>query len=447
MAETRSGAVMFKSNPITLAGPEIKPGATAPDFAAVDSGLQPVKLSGAKGKVVVLSSVPSLETPVCDTETRRFNQEADKLGGNVEVWTISMDLPFAQKRWCGAAGVTHVKTLSDFRDHSFSENYGVLIKDGPLAGLTARAVFVVGKDGKVAHAEYVKEITTEPNYEAAHQRRQEGGRRLTAEPRAAAPGPGLDWVFAARIDVGEALTVGQTPQGLRRVVPILGGSVEGPGLRATVLAGRRGLAARRRRRDGAAQGALHAPRRRRRPRLREERGHPARSARCPGAARRRRTGETRPSTTSARRRASRRAARASPGSTTASSSPPARARRGECSWTCSGWRDGEEASMELHEAMRTTFACRDFTGDPLPDETLFRILDRARFAPSGGNRQGWRVIVVRDPATRKALADLTAPAAKRYAAQQQAGENPVEHRRPDARRRGDRRAHARARSG
>ncbi len=167
MAETRSGAVMFKSNPITLAGPEIKPGATAPDFAAVDSGLQPVKLSGAKGKVVVLSSVPSLETPVCDTETRRFNQEADKLGGNVEVWTISMDLPFAQKRWCGAAGVTHVKTLSDFRDHSFSENYGVLIKDGPLAGLTARAVFVVGKDGKVAHAEYVKEITTEPNYEAA----------------------------------------------------------------------------------------------------------------------------------------------------------------------------------------------------------------------------------------------------------------------------------------
>jgi thiol peroxidase len=167
MAETRTGAVMFKNNPITLTGPEIKPGATAPDFAAVDSTLQPVRLSGAHGKVVVLSSVPSLETPVCDTETRRFNQEADKLGGGVEVWTISMDLPFAQKRWCGAAGVTHVKTLSDFRDHSFSEGYGVLIKDGPLAGLTARAVFVVGKDGKVKHVEYVKEITTEPNYEAA----------------------------------------------------------------------------------------------------------------------------------------------------------------------------------------------------------------------------------------------------------------------------------------
>jgi thiol peroxidase len=167
MADTRAGAVMFKSNPVTLEGPEIKPGATAPDFAAVDSALQPVRLGAAQGKVLVLSSVPSLETPVCDTETRRFNKEAGALGGGVEVWTISMDLPFAQKRWCGAAGVTHVKTLSDFRDHSFSRSYGVLIKDGPLAGLTARAVFVVGKDGKVKHAEYVKEITTEPNYDAA----------------------------------------------------------------------------------------------------------------------------------------------------------------------------------------------------------------------------------------------------------------------------------------
>jgi len=166
MADTRAGAVMFKSTPVTLAGPEIKPGATAPDFAALDNSLQPTRLSGAQGKVLILSAVPSLDTPVCDTETRRFNQEAAKLGG-VEVWTISMDLPFAQKRWCGAAGVTSVKTLSDFRDHSFSQNYGVLIKDGPLAGLTARAVFVVGRDGKVKHAEYVKEITSEPNYEAA----------------------------------------------------------------------------------------------------------------------------------------------------------------------------------------------------------------------------------------------------------------------------------------
>ena len=94
----------LRNNPVTLVGPEIKPGATAPDFAALDNGLQPVKLSAAQGKVVILSSVPSLDTPVCDTETRRFNQEAGNLGGNVEVWTISMDLPFAQKRWCGAAG-------------------------------------------------------------------------------------------------------------------------------------------------------------------------------------------------------------------------------------------------------------------------------------------------------------------------------------------------------
>ena len=158
---------MFKGNPIGLGGPEIKAGQDAPDFTAVDNGLQPVKLSSSKGKVIILSAVPSLETPVCDMETRKFNEEAGKLGGSVEVWTISMDLPFAQKRWCGAAGVTNVKTLSDFRDHSFSQSYGVLVKEGPLAGLTARAVFVVGKDGKVKHAEYVKEITTEPSYEAA----------------------------------------------------------------------------------------------------------------------------------------------------------------------------------------------------------------------------------------------------------------------------------------
>jgi thiol peroxidase len=167
MADVRAGAVMFKGNPIALGGPEIKPGQDAPDFVAVDNGLQPVRLSGSKGKVVILSAVPSLDTPVCDTETRKFNEEAGKLGGNVEVWTISMDLPFAQKRWCGAAAVSNVKTLSDFRERSFAQTYGVLVKEGPLAGLTARAVFVVGKDGKVKHVEYVKEITAEPSYDAA----------------------------------------------------------------------------------------------------------------------------------------------------------------------------------------------------------------------------------------------------------------------------------------
>ena len=159
--------VTLRGNPLTLGGSEVKPGQAAPDFTAIDNGLQTVRLSDAKGKVVILSSVPSLDTPVCDTETRRFNQEAGALGSDVEVWTISMDLPFAQKRWCGAAGVTAVKTLSDFREKSFGQHYGVAITSGPLAGVNARAVFVVGKDGKVKHVEYVPEIASEPNYAEA----------------------------------------------------------------------------------------------------------------------------------------------------------------------------------------------------------------------------------------------------------------------------------------
>ena len=167
MPEERTGVVTFKGGPVTLSGPEIKPGQTAPDFSVVDNGLQTVKLSDSAGKVLILSAVPSLDTPVCDKETRRFNEEASKLGDQVEVWTISMDLPFAQKRWCGAADVSRVRTVSDFREHSFGQNYGVLIKDTALAGIHARAVFVVGKDGKVKHAEYVKEIASEPDYDAA----------------------------------------------------------------------------------------------------------------------------------------------------------------------------------------------------------------------------------------------------------------------------------------
>ena len=167
MADERKGAVTLRGNPITLGGPELKPGQSAPDFIALDTGLQPVRLSGAKGKVIILSSVPSLDTPTCDTETRRFNQEAAKLDPGVEVWTISRDLPFAQKRWCGAAGVTSVKTLSDFRERAFGPAYGVEIKDGPIAGLVARAVFVVGRDGRLRHVEYVREIASEPNYDAA----------------------------------------------------------------------------------------------------------------------------------------------------------------------------------------------------------------------------------------------------------------------------------------
>jgi thiol peroxidase len=165
MAEART--VTLRGNPLSLGGNEVKPGQDAPDFTAIDNNLQPVRLSDAKGKVVILSSVPSVDTPVCDKETRRFNEEASKLGSDIEVWTLSVDLPFAQKRWCGAAGVERVKTLSDFRDRSFGQSYGVLIQDGPLAGVEARAVFVVGKDGKVKHVEYVKEIANEPDYDAA----------------------------------------------------------------------------------------------------------------------------------------------------------------------------------------------------------------------------------------------------------------------------------------
>ena len=163
MAE-RPGAVTMRGNPLTLVGNEVKAGDKAPDFEVIDNGLSPVKLSSYLGKVVVISSVPSLDTPVCDMETRRFNQEAGTLGENVVVLTISMDLPFAQKRWCGAAGVTHVVTLSDHRDASFGMTYGMLIKE---LRLLARAVFVVDKGGIVRHRELVKEIANEPNYDAA----------------------------------------------------------------------------------------------------------------------------------------------------------------------------------------------------------------------------------------------------------------------------------------
>ena len=160
-------SVTLRGNPLTLGGSEVSVGQAAPDFTAVNNDLQPVTLSEAQGKVIILSAVPSVDTPVCDTETRRFNEEAAKLGEGIEIWTLSMDLPFAQKRWCGAAGVEQVKTLSDFRGRAFAEGYGVLIADGPLAGVTARAVFVVGKDGTLKHVEYVSEIANEPDYDAA----------------------------------------------------------------------------------------------------------------------------------------------------------------------------------------------------------------------------------------------------------------------------------------
>jgi thioredoxin-dependent peroxiredoxin len=160
----RPGAVTLQGKPLTLLGSEVKAGDKAPDFYTLDNGLSPVNLTNYQGKVVIISSVPSLDTPVCDLETRRFNDEAAKLGKDVVILTISMDLPFAQKRWCGAAGVTHVTTLSDHKDASFGLGYGVLIKE---LRLLARAVFVVDRQGGIRYVELVKEMTSEPDYDAA----------------------------------------------------------------------------------------------------------------------------------------------------------------------------------------------------------------------------------------------------------------------------------------
>ena len=158
----RDGIVTMRGNPLTLVGSEVKVGDTAPDFTVLDNNLSPVAFSSFRGKVCIISSVPSLDTPVCDRETRRFNEEAARLDPNLVVLTISMDLPFAQKRWCGAAGVTRVQTLSDHRDGSFGMSYGVLIKE---LRLLARVVFVVDTAGIIQHVHIVNEVTEEPDYE------------------------------------------------------------------------------------------------------------------------------------------------------------------------------------------------------------------------------------------------------------------------------------------
>jgi thiol peroxidase len=159
-------AITLKGNAVTLSGSEVKLGQTAPDFKLQKGDLGDYTLASSAGKTRIIASVPSLDTPVCDMETKRFNEEAGKLS-NVEVVCVSMDLPFGQKRWCGAANVDKVVCVSDHRDGSFGKNYGVLISGGPLDRVLCRAIFVVGPDNKVKHVEYVKEITEQPNYEAA----------------------------------------------------------------------------------------------------------------------------------------------------------------------------------------------------------------------------------------------------------------------------------------
>ena len=156
--------VTFKGNPLTLVGSLPRVGQKAPDFEVLSNDLSPVKLSDFKGKTLVICSVPSLDTSVCDTEVRRFNEEATSLGEDVAVLAISMDLPFAQKRWCGAAGIKNVQTLSDHRDASFGRAYGVLINE---LRLLARAVFVVDKKGVIRYIQLVDEMTNEPDYDAA----------------------------------------------------------------------------------------------------------------------------------------------------------------------------------------------------------------------------------------------------------------------------------------
>lgn len=166
MAQIRNGAVTFKGNPVDLAGPELKPGNTAPDFTLQDTGLGEVKLADSAGKTRIIATVPSLDTPVCSEETKRFNEQAAQLP-DVEILTLSMDLPFAQKRWCGAEGVDRLKTLSAHTDSKVGEDYGVLISGGPLDRLFARALFVVDPEGKIQHAEYVPEIAEHPDYDKA----------------------------------------------------------------------------------------------------------------------------------------------------------------------------------------------------------------------------------------------------------------------------------------
>ena len=164
MANERPNVVKMKGNPVTLLGNEVKVGDKAPDFTALAGLGAPVGLGDLKGKVKVFNVVVSVDTPVCDVQTKRFNKEAAGLGDGVEVVTLSMDLPFALKRYCAAEGIDRVKTLSDYQNASFGEAYGVLIKENRLL---ARSIFVVDKNDKVRHAEIVGEITQEPNYEAA----------------------------------------------------------------------------------------------------------------------------------------------------------------------------------------------------------------------------------------------------------------------------------------
>jgi thiol peroxidase len=164
MSQERTGVATIKGNPLTLVGPELKVGDKAPNFTVNKDLMTQVSLADYAGKVKLISVVPSLDTGVCDAQTRRFNEEASKLGDNVIILTVSVDLPFAQSRWCGAAGVDKVITLSDYKSKSFGQAYGVLIKE---LQLDMRSIFVVDANDTIQYVEYLAEMTNHPNYDSA----------------------------------------------------------------------------------------------------------------------------------------------------------------------------------------------------------------------------------------------------------------------------------------
>jgi thiol peroxidase len=166
IAMSRAGAVTFKGTPLTLAGQEVKPGQQAPDFTVYffEGGLKPIKLSDLKGKPSFISVVPSLDTPVCQTQTKKFNDQLSALGDRVNAVTVSRDLPFAMNRFCGAESIKNMKVGSDYKDHTFGKNFGMEIEE---LGLLARGVFVLDANGKVVYAETVKEVASEPDYDSA----------------------------------------------------------------------------------------------------------------------------------------------------------------------------------------------------------------------------------------------------------------------------------------
>ncbi len=164
MVQERKGTVTFKGNPMTLVGPALRPGDRAPDFQVLGPGLSPVTLATSKGKVRLFSVVPSLDTPVCSIQTKKFNEEVGRLPAGVQPYTVSCDLPFAQARFCGAEKIERMTTLSDHRDVSFGTAYGVLIKE---LRLLTRSIFVVDAGDRVAYVQVVPEITSEPNYAEA----------------------------------------------------------------------------------------------------------------------------------------------------------------------------------------------------------------------------------------------------------------------------------------